>query len=426
MVVQKALSILFFIYGAILSGQEQKYTFGLADDTTNNFVGKQAYNMESGAGWDAITNKHISQLDDCVCLTKPSYFSVMADPGNYLVKIVLASPIEQTQTTIKAESRRLLGNNLIIEKGSHKEVTYLVHKMDTVINDTLFVKLKDREKRTLNWDHKLTLEFLGTTCIKSISITPTSSKTIFLAGDSTVTDQDLEPWAAWGQFLPSLTKNICIANYAASGASLHSFRARNRMAKILSQLKQGDYVFIQFAHNDEKRKGQNIGPYSSFTNYLKEYVNAIRKKGGQTVLFTPIQRRFFNNKTQLKATHGEYPNAIRIVAKEMQVPLIDLTHLTTKMLVAWGPEESKKAYVHLPENSFPNQTSALADDTHFTNFGAFEIAMCVAYNLKESSTIPASYFIKDLPNYDAAFPKNYKTFEFKTNSRFENTKPYGN
>lgn len=160
--------------------------------------------------------------------------------------------------------------------------------------------------------------------------------TLFLAGDSTVTDQDLEPWGSWGQMITRyFTPDVVVANYAASGLTLSSFKGGKRLDKLLSFMKPGDYLFIEFGHNDQKDKGEGRGPWQSYTNSLMEYVKAARQKGGIPVLVTPTERRHFLNDRELKHTHGDHPDAMRNVAKDLDVPLIDITAMTTQMYEAW-------------------------------------------------------------------------------------------
>ncbi len=296
------------------------------------------------------------------------------------------------------------------------------------INDTEHIKIKDRDKNQLNWDDKLTLEFSGTAVIQSINISlATNVKTLFLAGDSTVTDQDLEPWASWGQFITNYFSNeVVIANYAESGATLSSFKGAKRLDKILTLMKPNDYVFIEFGHNDEKIKGEGNGAWGLYTNSLKEFISKFREKGGIPILVTPTQRRAFNDDGSLKPTHGDFPDAMRKVAIDLQVPLIDVTKMTTDMYESWGDEPSRKAFVQYPANTFPRQTEKLEDNTHFNSFGANEIAKCIVQSIKDLKLDIAKYIKPDLPNYNPKKPDNFSDWTLPMSTRFENIKPDGN
>lgn len=161
-----------------------------------------------------------------------------------------------------------------------------MHVKDSVIRDvkgTAFdkVKLKTREINYLHWDNLLTIEFNDTAAkICAIEITPnTSAINIFIAGNSTVVDQDRDPWASWGQVIPSffIPGNICIANYAESGETLSSFEAANRLKKILNLMKSGVYLFVEFGHNDQKQKGDGSGPFTYYKRDLKFFISEVRK-----------------------------------------------------------------------------------------------------------------------------------------------------
>src|SRR5690606_18081377 len=140
------------------------------------------------------------------------------------------------------------------------------------------VHLKPRELTKLDWDDKLTLEFDANTALNAIEIEKTDSQiTVYLAGNSTVVNQEEEPWASWGQMIPRFFRpGVAIANHAESGLSLGSFIGISLLEKVLSVIKPGDYVFVEFGHNDEKEKGPNDGPYKSYTERLKIFSREVR------------------------------------------------------------------------------------------------------------------------------------------------------
>ncbi|MFK7833897.1 MAG: rhamnogalacturonan acetylesterase [Winogradskyella sp.] len=386
------------------------------------------YNSTLGYGFDFDTAANINVKADGISAVKGFYFSVKLAEGNYKIKVTVGSPKKATNTTIKAESRRLMLKELPLKKGTQKEIMLNVNLRSVNINKTSSIQLKTREVNTLNWDDKLSLEFLGDVAIQKIEIEKTAPiKTLFLAGDSTVADQDLEPWASWGQFITAyLNTTIVVANYASSGASLSSFKSRKRLDKILSQLQNEDIVIIEFGHNDEKQKGKDKGPWLSYTNSLKAYITKIRAKGGIPILVTPTQRRLFNNQGQLINTHGEFPEAMRKVATDFDVPLIDLTKMTTALYESWGIEDSKKGFVHYPANTFHNQTRALKDNTHFNSFGANEIARCIVKGIRDLNLNLTDYLKVNVSIYNPRKPNNFSSWTLPMSLRFENTKPEGN
>lgn len=238
----------------------------------------------------------------------------------------MGSSEKNSNVTIKAESRRLMLNQFSIKKGKPVTKVFNVNVRTPKINDNLNVSLKDREKDIFDWDDKLTLEFLGEVAVQSIKITSKDNLTVvYLAGDSTVTDQDVEPWASWGQFITNYFDNsVVVANYAVSGSALSSFKGGNRLKKILSLIKKGDYLFVEFGHNDEKIKGEGNGAWGSYSTLLAEFVQSAKDKGAIPVLVTPTQRRSFNENGTLKETHGDFPVMMRTVAQKIMLRLLTL------------------------------------------------------------------------------------------------------
>ncbi|MEY2869158.1 MAG: hypothetical protein RIR01_1638 [Bacteroidota bacterium] len=387
-----------------------------------------SYDSSSGCGFDYNTATNVKLNSDSFTIAAPTYFSVKLPEGNYQVSVVFGSKTQNTNTTIKAESRRLFVDQLQLMKGQVVTKIFNVNVRTPKIDDKNQIQLKDRDLGQLNWDEKLTLEFLGTVEVKSISITPIDNVVnVYLAGDSTVTDQDLEPWASWGQFITNyFDQNVVVSNYAVSGATLRSFKSSLRLKKVLSIIKPGDYLIVEFAHNDEKEKGEGIGPWDSYSASLREFVQAARDKGANPILVTPVQRRAFNTDGTLKPTHGDYPDAMRKVAQEMNVPLVDITKLTTILYESWGDEPSRKAFVQYPANTFPGQKEKLEDNTHFNSFGANEIALCVIKGFLDLNSPLAKYLIKDLPHYNPNQPNAFAKWTLPMSNRFEIVKPDGN
>ncbi|HEX3007446.1 MAG TPA: rhamnogalacturonan acetylesterase [Bacteroidales bacterium] len=349
--------------------------------------------------------------------------------GNYRVLIKLGSPDHAGNTVIRGESRRLFFNTIETRKGEFRDVTFTINKRNTRIDDSTSVVIKEREKRKLNWDNNLTLEFNGADPqVAEVGIEPIDSvTTVYLCGNSTVVDQDNEPWASWGQMIPAFfNEQVCFANYAESGESVSSFMAANRFRKIMTLIKPGDYVLIEFGHNDQKQTGEGAGPYKNFYGNLREMVKQTREKGAFPVLVTPTQRRSFNAEGRITDTHGEYPNAMRLLAKEEHVPLIDLHAFTRTLYEALGVENSKRAFVHYPANTFPGQTKALEDNTHFNPYGAYEIAKCVIEGMKQVHLPLTGFLHSDYISFDPAYPDDPDEFVWYPSPFIEIVKPDGN
>lgn len=358
----------------------------------------------------------------------PYFFSVKVPDGNYHVTVTLGSKKKAGNTSVRGESRRLFIENQPTKKGELKEYTFTINKRTPVIDEKERVRIKPREKSKLNWDNKLTLEFNGEApaCSKIIIKRVEDVPTIFLCGNSTVVDQDNEPWASWGQMIPRFfTDQVCFANYAESGESSNTFIGANRLKKALSQMKAGDYIFVEFGHNDEKQKKPGCGAWGHFIYNLKIYIDEARARGAHPVLVTPTQRRNFKN-GKLVDTHGEFPAAVKFLAEKTGTPLIDLQQMTTVLYEALGVEDSKKALVHYPAGTWPGQTKDFADNTHFNPYGAYQIAKCVIEGIKKAN-LPLTQFLReDYPGYDPAQPDAFDAFHWNNSPFTEIEKPDGN
>ncbi len=380
------------------------------------------YSEETGYGYDLVETPTKDSKS-------PFFFSVRVPDGNYKVTVRLGSRKQAGITTVRAESRRLFIESVPTKKKEFIECTFIVNKRNTHIDGNEYVRIKPREKRKLNWDDKLTLEFNGSVPVcESITIEPadTTVTTVFLCGNSTVVDQDNEPWASWGQMIPYFfDTNVCIANYAESGESANTFIAAGRLKKALSQMKKGDYLFMEFGHNDQKQKGPGKGAYYSFMTSLKTFIDEARLRGAHPVLVTPTQRRSFGPDGHIRDTHEDYPEAMRWLAEKENVPLIDLNEMTRTLYEAMGVEPSKRAFVHYPAGSYPGQTQDFADNTHFNPYGAYEIARCIVEGLKTQVPDLARH-LKPFPTFDPAHPDNPDNFHWDDSPFTEIEKPDGN
>lgn len=359
------------------------------------------------------------------------YFSVKVPDGNYKVTVVLGSKKRATQTVVRAESRRLFVENSKTPKGKFQTYEFIVNKRSPIINNNEKVKIKPREKDYLDWDDSLTLEFNGAApAVNNIKIERDDvAPTIYLCGNSTVVDQNEEPWASWGQMIPRwFNENIAIANHAESGLTAGSFLASNRLDKILSTLKKGDYVLCEFGHNDQKEHRPGDGAWYNFSYNLKIFIDKVRNAGGNIIFVTPTQRRRFDDATHTKIqeTHGEYPDAMRTVAKREGVPVIELHNMTRTFFETLGYENSTKALVHYPANTFPGQSTALADNTHFNPYGAYEVAKMVIMGMKQLNLPILQNLRSDFKDFDPAKPDDFYTFKWYPASKNDIKKPDGN
>lgn len=357
---------------------------------------------------------------------KPFYFSVPVDDGNYLVTVTLGAKKRAAQTVVRAESRRLMVENCVTKKNQYETWRFIVSKRSPDHG----VKLKEREKDYLNWDELLTLEFNGSApAVKSIRIElDTTAVTVFLCGNSTVVDQELEPWASWGQMIPRwFTEKVAISNHAESGLSARTFIASNRLEKVLSMMKKGDYVVCEFGHNDQKEKRPGDGAYYHFAYHLKLFIDKVRAAGGQLIFVTPTQRRFFDEAThsKIQETHLDYPDAMRMVARREGIPLIELHDMTRDFFETLGFEGSKKALVHYPANTFPGQEKELADNTHFNPYGAYEVAKMVVMGMKQLQLPIMDDLRRDWQDYNPTQPDDPDAFVWYPSVKQDVKKPDG-
>ena len=378
------------------------------------------YNAETGYGYDVLPapNKKAP--------TEPFYFSVKVPDGNYRIKVVLGGK-KGGNTTVRAEGRRLLMDNILTPKAKDTQTfEFTVNKRSPLIEGDKRVKIKDREKGYLAWDDKLTLEFNGPMpAVKSIHIEPADVPTIYLCGNSTVVDQNFEPWASWGQMITRwFGPEVAISNHAESGLTARTFIGSFRLDKILSTLKKGDYVFVEFGHNDEKEKRPGDGAWYHYVYNLKIFVDQARAKGADIVFCTPTQRRAFNeDKKTLKNTHGDFPAAMKMVAERERVPVIDLNRMTKTFFETLGFEDSKRALVHYPAEAYGKK---LEDNTHFNPYGAYEVAKCVVMGMKQLGLPIVKYLRPDWKDFNPAQPDDWKAFKWAESRMTEATKPDGN
>lgn len=351
--------------------------------------------------------------------------------GNYKVTVVLGSKKKAGNTVARAENRRLMVDEVATKKGQFKTVEFVVNKRTPEIEKGKRVKVKDREKNYNTWDNAINLEFTGAApAVKEVKIErDTTATTIFLCGNSTVVDQPYEPWASWGQMIPRwFGPEVAISNNAESGLTAGSFLGSYRLDKILTMMKKGDYVICEFGHNDQKEKMAGAGAWYNFSYNLKVFIDKVRAKGGNIIFVTPTQRRRFDDATHSKIleTHGDYPDAMRAVAKREGVPVIELHDMTRTFFETLGYENSKKALVHYPANTFPGQDKPLADNTHFNPYGAYEIAKMVVMGMKQLNLPIVKYLRSDWKDFNPAQPDDYNKFVWYNSVQQDVTKPDGN
>jgi lysophospholipase L1-like esterase len=375
------------------------------------------YGFEPGAVIKAIDRGGTDPLYSGFCTSdKPFYFSVALPEGNYKVLVTLGDPQGESTTTVKAELRRLMLERVRTPSSRLKVREFDVNVRTPQIAGGGHVHLKPREKtdEAWAWDEKLTLEFNDARpCVVALEITPAPElPTVYLLGDSTVCDQPREPWNSWGQMLPRFFRpGVVVANEAESGESLRSSLAAKRLDKVLSTMKPGDYLFIQYGHNDMKEKGEGVGAFTTYKADLKKFIDGARQHGGMPVLLTSMHRKRLDGAGKIINTLGDYPEAVRQTAHEENVPLIDLNAMSARLYEAWGPEYIDHAFV---------------DGTHHNNYGSYELARCVIEGIQQNKLPLAKFVIPDLPRFDPAHPDPIESFRLPASPSTSQLKPDGN
>jgi lysophospholipase L1-like esterase len=383
-------------------GQDAKTSFKFAFGTADLPAGftavapDAAYNAQIGYGFDLGSKPDTAK--------GPFYFSVAVPEGNYKCTVSLGSATEEATTTVKAEARRLMLESIHTDPGQFKTLSFTVNVRTPKISTGGEVGIDSREVGSPTWDDKLTLEFIGShPSVRSLEIEKVNAITLFVLGDSTVTDQTTEPGGSWAQSLPRWFKAyVAVANHAESGETLKAFRrpAERRWDKVLSQLKPGDYVFMQFGTNDSKKSGNNnIYPDEDFsstyapanTEYkdlLKKYAAETKEKGATPVIVSPMSRRNLQNGKSVN-TLGDYPKACETAAKEFGCPYIDLNGLSAQVDEALGDALVARAF---------------NDGTHPNTYGGYLLARCVVEGIKADNLDLTKYLVDDAGSFDPHHP----------------------
>ena len=224
--------------------------------------------------------------------------------------------------------------------------------------------------------------------------------TIYSIGDSTMANKPNpteNPERGWAQMLPVfLNDNITVENHAVNGRSTRSFIIEKKWETVYNKLKKGDYVFIQFGHNDQKIKDPKryTNPHTAYRNNLIKFVKEAREKEAIPILFTSIVRRNFNEFGALIDTHGVYPLETRLVAQEYQVPLVDLQYLTEQLEESYGIDGSKKLHLHYQPKEISYYPKGKEDNTHLSILGATEVAKLAVNTLKDKVSSLAIFIKK--------------------------------
>jgi lysophospholipase L1-like esterase len=363
-----------------------------------------AYADSAGYGFEPV-GAPVAAADHAVTSDGAFYFSVKVPEGSYRVTVSLGNPTTDTTTTVKAELRRLMLDEVHTTAGQFVTRDFNVNVRYPTFDGGKKVRLKAPRETTQEawaWDDKLTLEFIGQhPSVSSIEVASANDlPVLYIIGDSTSTDQSRETYNSWGQTITRFFNDgIVVANHGESGETANSFIGENRWPKVLSVIKPGDWVFMQFAHNDEKDKGANAGAFKNYKTALEKFVADTRAHGATPVIFTAMHRKTFNADGKITNSHGDYLAAARQVAKDQNAALIDLANYSQTLYEAFGPQNVSIL--------FARPTEA----THHSDFGSYELSRCIVEGIKADNLPIAKYLVTDVPAFDPAHPDNFADFK---------------
>ncbi len=221
---------------------------------------------------------------------------------------------------------------------------------------------------------------------------------VYLIGDSTVSayKHKFAPKMGWGQKISMFFYDqVIVHNAAVPGRSSKSFYEEGKFEKVKKRLGRGDYLFIQFGHNDAKRKDSKryTDPHTDYKIYLNKYIAEAREKGAVPILVTPVERRNFSSDGILIDTHGDYPAAMKQLAVEEDVPLIDLNAKSKQLFNKLGPNNTKQLFLWVEPNKYHHFPNGKRDNTHLQELGATKIASLVVKEI-EGLNIPLEEYVK--------------------------------
>jgi lysophospholipase L1-like esterase len=400
----------FALSGFLALGVSRRFDFGSGEPRPGyiRVTPESRYSDDRGYGFEA---------SDTADGSKASVFSVKLPEGNYHVKVVTGDRVRPTNTTIKAELRRLMVEASRTRKGEHRTSEFVVNIRTPEIEGGGHVRLKDREKTSERraWDDKLTLEFVGERpAVESIDIESVDDlPVLYIIGDSTVCDQPSEPYASWGQMLTRFFgPTIVLANHGESGESFRGSLGARRFDKVFSLMRPGDYLIMQFGHNDMKSVDEK-----SYADSIRRVVAKCREKNGIPIVVSPMERLGFDEDGKVRESLRGFPKAAKDTARELGVPFIDLHAMSKQVYEALGPEKSALAFAHPPGGKL--------DKTHHNNYGSYELAKCVVKGIRQNVPELAGHLADGLPVFDPAQPDDVATFDLPASPRTPAEKPEG-
>lgn len=351
------------------------YDFGTGSKAMTGYTkitAEDKYHAERGYGFTDCTNvsaltRNGEPLTGDFCIPFGATFLADVEDGNYIITLITGDQYAPTHTTVKSNGERHVLPDIHTVAGQFAREMFAVNVRGG----------------------QLKLSFGGLAPrVNALEIVPSKEQvTLFLAGDSTVTDSSESgfPFSGWGQMLQRFFKHdVAVANHALGGRSTKSFNSEGRLEAMMEELKEGDYLFIQFGHNDQKNdEARHTDPSTTYLEYLRKYIEAARSRQAVPVLLTSVHRRYFDASGKLKDSHGAYLDAVRRLAEEEGVTLIDLAEKSKKLFEEEGPEGTKSIFLWGQPGEWMNYSGGVRDNTHFQERGGLRIAELIVEGIRE-------------------------------------------
>jgi lysophospholipase L1-like esterase len=325
----------------------------------------------------------------------PILFSVKVPEGNYRITVTLGDAQAESRTTIRTEAGHLMAANIVTAPGKFETRTVIANVRRPTLppppanapGGTIVHMFLAGEDEAICWDDKLTIEFNGThPSLCALEIAKADDvPTIFTAGDSTVGDPRRGPGGNWPtQMCQFFKPEVAVCNSAEGGETSKSFVTGQRMDKVLSQMKKGDFFLFQFGHNDSKSSWPQTytEPETSFKAYLKVFIAETRRRGATPVLVTPMERQANGDSV------GPWARAMREVAKEENAPLIDQWAMSKELWTTLGA----------------NVKQAFGDQTHLSGYGGYLLSKVIVTGIKRNVPELAKYIVDDFKEIDLQHP----------------------
>lgn len=389
---------------------------------------KRGYGFEPGSKVVSVDRGGDRLNGDFITGDAPFHFSArVPQEGNYRVTVTLGDAAGESTTTIKSELRRLMAEKIQTARGKQEKVSFIVNTrtpkipaVDGITSGEVRLKApRETVQEAWSWDDAITLEFSNARpAVCAIEMERVNVPTIFLLGDSTVCDQSKEPYNSWGQMFTRWFKpEVAIANHGESGETYRDSIGRRRLDKILSLMQPGDWLIMQFGHNDQKQIASNSGgPFTTYQAEIKKHVEGVRARGGIPILVSPMERRGFDENGKVRPSLADYAEATKQSAQALGVAFIDLHTMSKALYEALGPEKSALGFA---------APGGKVDNTHHNNYGSYELAKCIVQSIRDQKLPLAKFIVDDFKAFDPARPDAPETFAVPASSDFTNQRPLG-